>query len=131
MRANYIFEHRDDFETFKSNICHLVKSMGDLDFIIEILESDKIRKLYEMKWYLESLYLLAMIDYLSRENDMPLCNNYNDLRRAKLRKPIFPASIVILSSVSESDEPKEESIKKAIPEFMRFNIVEAEVRNVV
>ena len=131
MRANYIFEYRDDFETFKSNICHLVKSMGDFDFIIEILESDKIRKLYEMKWYPESLYLLAMVDYLSRENDMPLCSNYNDLRKAKLQKPIFPASIIVLSSVSESDKPKEESIKAAIPEFMRFNIVEAEVRNIV
>ncbi len=29
-----------------------------------------------------------------------------------------------------SDEPKKEIIRMAIPEFLRFNIVESEVRNV-
>ena len=30
----------------------------DIDFIIETLETDEIRKLYERGWYRESLYLL-------------------------------------------------------------------------
>ena len=33
-------------------------------FIIEILETDEIRRLYERRWYREALYLLAMIDYI-------------------------------------------------------------------
>ena len=53
-------EYRANFEIFKSNIFHLVKDMGDINFIIDMLESDKIRKLYQKKWYPESLYLLAM-----------------------------------------------------------------------
>ena len=32
-------EYRCSFETFKSNTCHHVKDMGDIDFIIETLES--------------------------------------------------------------------------------------------
>ena len=40
-------EYRQSFETYKSNICHMVKDMGDIDFIIDTLESDKIRKLYK------------------------------------------------------------------------------------
>lgn len=73
-------EHRSSFEVFKSNVCHRVKDMGDLDFIISTLQSEEIRRLYEKQWYPESFYLLAMVDYLSRENALPLCSNYNDIR---------------------------------------------------
>ena len=123
-------EYRADFEIFKSNICHLVKDMGDINFIIDTLETDKIRKLYQKKWYPESLYLLAMVDYLSRENDLPLCTNYNDIRAARLREPIYPSSVIAMSVFSRSEQPKHDSYAQAIPEFIRFNIVESEVRNV-
>jgi len=123
-------EYRSDFETFKSNVCHLVKNMGDMGFIIDTLETDKIRQYYNKKWYPESLYLLAMVDYLSRENDLPLCTNYNDIRAVRLQKPIFPASIIAMSVLSDSEQHKTDSLNAAIPEFRRFNIVENEVRNV-
>lgn len=64
---------RPSFELFKSNTCHMVKDMGDIPFIIQLLETNQIRKLYEKKWYPEALYLLAMLDYLSRENNVPVC----------------------------------------------------------
>ena len=123
-------EYRSSFETFKSNVCHMVKDMGDIDFIINTLESNKIRKLYQKKWYPESLYLLAMVDYLSRENGLPVCADYDDIRAARLRKPIYPASVIAMSAFSRSEQPKHESFAEAIPEFIRFNIVEGEVRNV-
>ena len=123
-------EYRQSFETFKSNVCHMVKDMGDIDFIIDTLESGKIRKLYQRKWYPESLYLLAMVDYLSRENDLPLCEEYSDIRAARLREPIYPASVIAMSVVSHSEQPKQESYAEAIPEFRQFNIVESDIRNV-
>jgi len=123
-------EYRQSFDTFKSNVCHMVKDMGDIDFIIDTLESDKIRKLYQKRWYPESLYLLAMVDYLSRENDLPICEDYNDIRAARLREPIYPSSVIAMSAFSRSDQPKQNSYAQAIPEFKRFNIVESEVRNV-
>ena len=123
-------EYRQSFETYKSNVCHLVKDMGDMDFIIDTLESDKIRKLYQKRWYPECLYLLAMVDYLSRENDLPVCDEYSDIRASSLQKPIYPASIIALSVLSKSDRPKTDSFAAAIPEFRRFNIIENEVRNV-
>jgi hypothetical protein len=123
-------EYRPSFELFKSNVCHSVKDMGDLDFMINILESGRIRELYDKQWYAESLYLLAMLDYLSRENSFPLCDEYDDLRRAKLKRPIFPAGILALCALYNNDELKAESLREAIPEFIRHNIVEAEVRNV-
>ncbi|MGN8750783.1 helix-turn-helix transcriptional regulator [Oscillospiraceae bacterium HCP3S3_D12] len=122
--------HRPSFELFKSNTCHMVKDMGDIPFIIQLLETNQIRNLYEKKWYPEALYLLAMLDYLSRENNVPICKNYNDIRTAKLQRPVYPSSVVILCKTLNSDAPKEDCIRMAIPEFLRFNIVESEVRNV-
>lgn len=123
-------DYRCSFETFKSNTCHHVKDLGDIDFIIETLEADEIRKLYERRWYRESLYLLAMIDYLSRMNGLPICTNYNDIRSQKLEKPYFPASIVVSYAATGDESIKEKALANAIPEFIRFNIVESEVRNV-
>ncbi len=121
---------RPSFDMFKSNVCHQVKDLGDIPFIIQLLQTNQIRELYEKKWYPEALYLLAMLDYLSRENNVPLCKNYNDLRSSKLQKLVFPSSVVILCKTMKSDKPKEDIIRMAIPEFLRFNIVESEVRNV-
>ena len=121
---------RPSFDVFKSNICHQLKDLGDIPFIIQLLQSNQIRELYEKKWYPEALYLLAMLDYLSRENNVPICKNYNDIRSSKLQKLVYPSSVVILCKTMNSDKPKEEIIRMAIPEFLRFNIVESEVRNV-
>ena len=90
-----VSEHRASFETFKSNVCHNVKNMGDVDFMIHVLESDEIRTLYERKWYPEALYLLAMLDYLSRENNIPLCTKYDDIRTRRLAKPVYPIGVLI------------------------------------
>jgi DNA-binding Xre family transcriptional regulator len=124
-------EYRQSFDTFKSNVCHQVRDMGDMDFIIDTLETDKIRKLYQKKWYPETLYLLAMVDYLSRENDLPLCNEYNDLRAARLHEPIYPSGIIAMSVLAHNEQPKTDSLTQAIPEFSRFNIIESDVRNVL
>jgi plasmid maintenance system antidote protein VapI len=123
-------EHRPSFETYKSHVCHSVKDMGDIAFIIHTLETDEIRKLFRKQWHLECLYLLAMLDYLSRENSLPLCANYNDIRRARLQETVFPSGVMLRSILSGNEHPKQESLAAAIPEFMRFNIVESEVRNV-
>lgn len=122
---------RCDFELFKSNVCHRVKDLGDVNFIIETLEKDDIRTYYNNNWYPESFYLLAMLDYISRVNDVPLCSEYNDLREKKLSETIYPSSVLAFSAVSQNSTAKEDAVKNAIPEFMRFNIVENEVRNVI
>ena len=43
-------ESRYSFEIFKSNVCHLVKSVGELEFIIK-----KIRVLHK-KWCMNKLW---------------------------------------------------------------------------
>lgn len=124
-------KERISFELFKSNVCHQVKLLGDVNFLMKELEEDNIRYYYDLGWYPESLYLLAMVDYLSRVNGVPPCNRYDDLRRAKLEKIIYPSSIVTMAATTGNKQIQEEARNNAIPEFKRFNIVEGDVRNVI
>lgn len=122
---------RPDFDLYKSNICHRLKDMGDIDFLIDVLESKTIFEYYDRKWYPEAMYLLAMIDYLSKQNNLPVASEYDDLRKCRLSRPVFPASVIAESAASKNNKAKEEAIRNAIPEFMNYNIVESEVRNVI
>ena len=124
-------EKRCSFELFKSNVCHTLRELGDIDFIINTLQKNKIRTYYERKWYPECFYLLAMLDYISRIRDVPLCKEYSDLRRQSLKDVLYPASIVAAAAISNDEMVKQRAIAESIPEFMRFNIVENEVRNVI
>lgn len=121
---------RASFEVFKSNVCHLLKDKGDIDFVLDTLTSDEVRSLYNREWYAECFYLLAMVDYISRENGIPLCTGYNDIRKCKLQDTVFPVSTVLFDKALNTEKNKRESLSKAIPEFLKFNIVECEVRDV-
>ncbi len=123
-------ESRCSFVMYKSNVCHKLKNLGDIEFLIETLNSDDIRTYYKRKWYPECLYLLAMVDYVSRENGIEWCEEYDDLRNQKLSEIIYPTSVLALCRAVKSDEPKRRALRDSIPEFIRFNIVESEVRNV-
>lgn len=124
-------ERRCSFELFKSNVCHRLKNLGDLDFLIDVLASNEIESYYERKWYPESLYLLAMVDYISRMNGVDICEEYNSLRKQRLSDVLYPASVLALAAAMKDDAPKRQALENAIPEFMRFNIVESEIRDVV
>ena len=122
---------RNDFELFKSATCHKVKQLGDTGFIVETLQSNMIRIMFNWGWFPESLYLLAMLDYLSKLNKIELCSDYDDIRATKLKETVFPASVIAMCLVMGNDNAKADAIEHAIPEFLAYNIVESEVRNVV
>ena len=86
---------------------------------------------YDRGWYPESLYLLAMLDYISRLNGVPLSSEYDDLRICRLEKPLYPASVLAICAASKDDSVMIQAERDAIPEFKRFNIIECEVRNAV
>ena len=122
---------RCSFELFKSNVCHHLKEIGDTDFIIETLENDEIRMYFRLSWYRECFYLLGMLDYVSNENDVPICCLYDDIRSCRLEEPLYPSGVLAMCRASGSEDAKKQAQNEAIPEFMHFNIVESDVRNVV
>lgn len=85
---------------------------------------------FDRKWYPECLYTLAMLDYISRLNNIPLCADYNEIRKHKLSDIAFPASIIAMYEVSKDREILKQAARESIPEFTRFNIIESDVRNV-
>ena len=120
---------RPSFELFKSNICHRLKEFGDIDFLADVIENDEIMDYYNAEWYPECLYLLAMFDYISRVNHVPLCSEYDKLRSLKLSSVIYPSSVLAVDMATKSDRARKEAWNNAIPEFRRFNIIENEVRD--
>ena len=122
----YMYEYAKTNETIDKAIN--AEDNKTRNLVINTLKENKIRDLYNKRLYPEALYLLAMLDYLSRENGLPICTNYDDIRACRLKKPVFPNSVIALSLVDASAFSKAE--KNAIPEFKRFNIIEADVRNI-
>lgn len=119
------------FETFKSYVCHEVKRKGDLDFIIDTLQSDEVTHYWNLKWYPEAFYVLATIDYLSKINDIPCCKKYDVIRSCSLKEPIYPRDIVLARKLSPKLNIEHKCLAESIPEFRRFNIIERSIRDVV
>lgn len=119
---------RNHFEIFKSSICHLVKDKGDMDFIIDVLRENEIRKYWDRKWYPESFYLLAMLGYLCRENGLPICQDYDDIRKYKLSEPIYPRDVMLALKLDLALDKRKSSRDNAIHEFLQYNSVVSESR---
>lgn len=118
-----------DYDTFRSNVCHQVAMLGELDFIFDAISNHIILQFWEEKKQFQALYLLGMIDYLCRKNDVPKCENYNELRAFRFEKPIYPRDVLLASRLGVN-EIKEKVMQEAIPEFLRFNIVEFNIEDV-
>jgi plasmid maintenance system antidote protein VapI len=124
-------QKRISFELYKSNVCHRLKELGDTQFIMETLKNDDINRFYKRKWYPESFYLLAILDYTSRENNVPLCTKYDALRTVRLQETLYPSSILAMEMANKTSSARDDALAQSIPEFLRHNIVENEVRDVV
>lgn len=120
-----------DFELFKSSVCHCVKRMGDLGFLSDVLGRDSVQGYFNAGHYKECFYVLGMIDYLCRIHDLPLCEEYEPIRQYTLSELVYPRDILLMSLLLESEQPKEQALAQAIPEFLRHNIVEGDIRDVV
>ncbi|MBR6402021.1 MAG: helix-turn-helix transcriptional regulator [Eubacterium sp.] len=114
------------FELFRGEQRHLVKRMGEIAYVIDLLENKRIDYYWKLDMKTEAFYLLAMLDYLSRRNDLPICEEYNEIRKYKLERPVYPADTELSEKLLGKNTHKA-ALEKAIPEFMEFNIVECEV----
>ena len=121
-----------DFELFKSNVCHEVKSLGELGFIEKSLTKDYVGEYWKMKDFPKALYMLAMTDFLSERNNVPLFNGYHEYRQQKLTEMIFPLSATyeIAFNPAQEEEIRNRYIDHAEPAFLKYGIVEGDIFNV-
>ncbi len=120
-------DKRRTFTLFKSEQCHQVHRKGELQYLIDVLESGEIDRYWRLSMYAEAMYEVAMIDYISRRNDLPRCENYDEIRKHKLAKVVYPIDVEISDSFLKDKDAINRAEKGAIPEFRHFNIVEGEI----
>ena len=126
---------KNSFEWYRSEICHLLKRLGDADFVSMVVEEQWIPTFWEWEWYAEAFYMLAIIDYLSDVNEVKRFSGYDEYRNYKLEKVLYPQSVLINMRLFP-DKYNEESIVKKCKEdpcskyFIKYNIVEGDIRNV-
>ena len=120
----FLCDSKYNYTVFKSEQCHLVHRLGEVEYIIDVLQERKIDYYWNLCCYAEAMYLVAMIDYLSRLNNIPICADYNYIRGCKLKEKRYPIDTRIERNLTNNDAVLEDAEKKGIPEFLRFNIVE-------
>ena len=122
----------EQFDLFKSEICHMVKNLGELGFIKYSLETNYTDIYWKENNYEKAFYILAMTDFLSKRNNIPIYNGYNEKRKYKLEKEVYPFSAILEWNMDKKnkDKIKEQYKKNAEPEFLKYGIIEGDVFNV-
>lgn len=116
---------RRQFEKFKSEVCHRIKNLGNIRFLIEVLESDFIMQYWEAGQHVQSLYLLSVTDYLSRLEEVPLCSRYHEIRCMRIDPPIYSVSEELYCKIMGVPLEREET--NYIPEFVSHGIMEGDL----
>ena len=119
-RTDEIVYEKEDFQTFRNNLHHRIK-IGELECILEIIERDYVAAYLRHEEYLKAFYLVATVDYISKKNDVPLCDKYNDVRKLRLEQPYYVGDSALFGADKE----------KCIDEFLRFNIYEGDLYDAV
>lgn len=76
---------------------------------------------------LEAMYLTALIDYISRENDIPLCDLFDEIRSFKLTDPYYSAGIITYAECFSKSPNDCIDCNKIPSEFKRINIMEDDI----
>ena len=124
-----LFTYNEDFDWFKSDTLQRLKREKEEDFIKRMATTDVINNYYQNNKYKEALYLLALLDYLSKKNSLPLLKQYDYLRDYKLDKVYVSKSLYLLLAYKSTTITS--IYKECIKEFLKYNIVEAEIDNVI
>ncbi len=119
-RPDEIVYEKEDFQTFRNNLHHRIKQ-NELDLILQTVEGDEVSTYMRHEDYLKALYLVATVDYLSKKNDIPLCDKFNDIRNIKLEQPYYVGDSAFIGTSRE----------KCIDEFLRYNIFEGDLYDAV
>lgn len=119
-RPDEIVYHNEDFQTFRNNLHHRIKS-DELQTVLDIIEKCDAEYYEKHEDYLKALYLVATVDYISKKYEIPLCDKYSSLRKMKLEKPFYVGD----STLFGTDK------KNVIVEFLSFNIYEGDLYDAI
>lgn len=114
----------DDTDLFRSEVQHKLKSMSDLEFIDFVLSNNLIEEYYNKDRLFEACYLYALLKHLFRINKITNFKTIKNIESIKFNKLIVPRDYIVYEFLQEKS-------KKPIKEFLKHNIYEVNVKNVV
>lgn len=120
MAYKHIPDRKEDFQTFRNDLHHRLRSVGDIGLLLEILEQRVIDYYMRQDDMLKAMYLLCLIDYISRAHDIPFCMEYSELRQKKLAVPYYVGDLLPWKDYSG-----------CIDEFVRHNIYEGDLYDAI
>lgn len=123
-----LFAYNSNFDLFKSDTLQRLKSTDEVAFVANVINSKEIENYFFRKKYLESLYLLSLVDYLSNKNSISLPKKYEQIKSYKCEKIYVSKSIYLLLKLKQIKVT--DIYKTAMKEFLKHNIVEAEIDKV-
>jgi len=107
------------FRHFRDELHNQIKSLGPVNFLIKNLNENSVIQLYRAGYTVRAMYLMCMIDYISRLLCVPILKEYDFLRHKKLEKPL------VIAERPQNGNPE------YIPEFERHNILEGDIFDAV
>jgi len=133
VQPNYLLEiepkkpiNRVPFNHFRSNVLHDLKSKGPKEFVNFLMSNHQIDNYHKSGYKEETLYLIALIDTLCKEYDLPkYTHKFKALREHKLDNPFYPGSVHV--KFSSFDEYEKTFNVKCLDEFKKFNIIESSI----
>lgn len=125
---NYCLYNKE-FDLFKSDLCHELRRLKMKKFLMKYLSNDDVVNYDRKKEYDKALYIVSMIDYLCRINNLPKPTKYNEIRNKKMEKVCVSESLYLM--LDNKLAKISDVYKASIPEFLEHNIVEAEIENVI
>lgn len=135
MKNRLVLNKKMEADLFKSEMCHMLKRLGDYNFIYEIVSDNWVEYFWNKEWYFESLYVLAMIDYLTYIYKAPIYEPLDKYRQYKLSKPVYPFSMLLIDKINGNNNQKQKAIRECNEDecgrfFLKYNIVEKDIKDV-
>lgn len=118
-----VFYEEIDFDLFRSNVCHFAKYNGK-DYSDILVQENDIRAYDYMGYKAQSLYLSGMLDHLCHKYNVPLIDEYTDLKQTSLEYYLYPKSVIALYLFDLKALYR--TVKNTDPDFIKFKIVEGE-----
>jgi len=126
--------YEEDFENFKSDMCHFLKRLGDRDFMFLAISEKWVPIFWEANMNVKAFYTLALLDYLAHLHGLQPFPGYECYRSLTLSAIVYPRDVLAESIVSANDKLAEVvEIAKKDPVgkyFIKYNIIEMDIRNV-
>lgn len=117
---------------YVSELEHRLKDSIDNDAFFHFLVQEiSLDDLYNQEQYEKLYYTVALVDYLDCIDEERKFDYIGKYMHGKLEYLTFSSGVETYCKVVQSEDIKEQLLKSALPEFLKYNLVVTDVEGVV